>query len=52
MAYVMIVFHGLVGLCMFIGGLRYREQDFRVSGAHLYLTVLFAMATIALVLPN
>jgi Ca2+:H+ antiporter len=51
-AVVMIVCNGLVGLCIFIGGLQYREQDFQVSGANLYLTVLFAMATIALVLPN
>jgi Ca2+:H+ antiporter len=51
-AVVMIVCNGLVGICIFIGGLRYREQDFQVTGANLYLTVLFAMATIALVLPN
>ena len=51
-AVVMIVCNGLVGICIFIGGLRYREQDFQVSGANLYLSVLFAMATIALVLPN
>jgi Ca2+:H+ antiporter len=51
-AVVMIVCNGLVGICIFIGGLRYREQDFQVSGANLYLTVLIAMATIALVLPN
>jgi Ca2+:H+ antiporter len=51
-AVVMIVCNGLVGICIFIGGLRYREQDFQVAGANLYLTVLFAMATIALVLPN
>ena len=51
-AVVMIVCNGLVGICIFIGGLQYREQDFQVAGANLYLTVLFAMATIALVLPN
>jgi Ca2+:H+ antiporter len=39
-AVVMIVCNGLVGLCIFIGGLRYREQDFQVSGANLYLSVL------------
>src|SRR5690242_21026304 len=51
-AVVMIVCNGLVGLCIFIGGLRYREQDFQVSGANLYLSVLFVLATITLVLPN
>ncbi|MGA7808873.1 calcium:proton antiporter [Bradyrhizobium sp.] len=51
-AVVMIVCNGLVGVCIFIGGLRYREQDFQVAGANLYLSVLFMLATITLVLPN
>lgn len=51
-AVVMIVCNGLVGLCIFIGGVRYREQDFQVSGANLYLSVLFVMATITLIMPN
>src|SRR5467141_612650 len=51
-AVLMIVCNGLVGLCIFIGGLRYREQDFQVSGANLYLSVLFVMATITLIMPN
>ena len=51
-AVVMIVCNGLVGICIFIGGLRYREQDFQVSGANLYLSVLFMLATITLVMPN
>jgi Ca2+:H+ antiporter len=48
----MIVCNGLVGICIFIGGLRYREQDFQVAGANLYLSMLFMLATITLVLPN
>jgi Ca2+:H+ antiporter len=51
-AVVMIVCNGLVGLCVFIGGLRYREQDFQVAGANLYLSVLFVLATITLIMPN
>src|SRR6201993_3317859 len=51
-AVVMIVCNGLVGVCIFIGGLRYREQDFQLTGANLYLTVLFVLATITLILPN
>lgn len=51
-AVVMIVCNGLVGLCIFIGGLRYREQDFQLTGANLYLSVLFVIATITLVMPN
>src|SRR5712672_3124101 len=51
-AVVMIVCNGLVGICILAGGLRYREQDFQVSGANLYLSVLFVMATITLIMPN
>jgi len=48
----MIVCNGLVGVCIFIGGLRYREQDFQVSGSNFYLSVLFVLATITLIMPN
>jgi len=51
-AVVMIVCNALVGICIFIGSLRYREQDVQVLGANLYLSVLFILATITLVLPN
>lgn len=51
-AVVMIVCNGLVGLCIFIGGVRYREQDFQIAGANLYLSVLFVLATITLIMPN
>src|SRR5881392_318412 len=51
-AVVMIVCNGLVGICIFIGALRYREQDVQVLGANLYLSVLFILATITLVLPS
>src|SRR5689334_9676670 len=51
-AVVMIVCNGLVGLCILTGGLRFREQEFQVSGANLYLSVLVVLATITLILPN
>src|SRR6204780_5544623 len=51
-AVVMIVCNGLVGICILAGGLRYREQDIQVSGSSLYLSVLFVLATITLILPN
>jgi Ca2+:H+ antiporter len=51
-AVVMIVCNGLVGICIFIGCLRYREQDFQVTGSNLYLSVLFVLATITLVMPD
>ena len=51
-AVVMIVCNALVGICILAGGLRYREQDVRVSGSNLYLSVLTVLATITLILPN
>jgi Ca2+:H+ antiporter len=51
-AVVMIVCNGLVGLCILVGGLRYREQDIQVTGSSLYLSVLLVLATITLIMPN
>jgi Ca2+:H+ antiporter len=51
-AVVMIVCNGLVGLCILVGGLRYREQDIQISGSSLYLSVLSVLATITLIMPN
>jgi Ca2+:H+ antiporter len=51
-AVVMIVCNGLVGICILAGGLRYREQDFQVTGSTVYLSVLIVLATITLILPN
>ena len=51
-AVVMIVCNGLVGVCILIGGLRYREQDIQVSGSSVYLSVLSVLATITLIMPN
>ncbi len=51
-AVVMIVCNGLVGICILAGGLRYREQDFQVTGSNIYLSVLIVLATITLILPN
>jgi Ca2+:H+ antiporter len=51
-AVVMIVCNGLVGTCVLVGGLRFREQKFQISGATLYLSVTIVLATITLILPN
>ena len=51
-AVVMIVCNGLVGTCILVGGLRYREQDVQVTGSSVYLSVLFVLATITLIMPN
>src|SRR5438552_739731 len=51
-AVVMIVCNALVGICILVGGMKYREQEFQISGANLYLSVLVVLATITLILPN
>jgi Ca2+:H+ antiporter len=51
-AVMMIVCNGLVGICILTGGLRHREQDFQITGSSLYLSVLFVLATITLIMPN
>jgi Ca2+:H+ antiporter len=51
-AVIMIVCNGLVGLCVLLGGIRHREQEFQVSGAALYLNVLSALSVLTLILPN
>ena len=49
---VMIVCNGIAGLCLFAGGLRHREQSFRLQGANAALSVLIVLTTLTLVLPN
>jgi len=51
-AVVMLVLHGLAGLCIVVGTLRHREQEFRVEGTNAFLIVLLPMTAITLVLPN
>ncbi|MBS0529965.1 MAG: ionic transporter y4hA [Proteobacteria bacterium] len=51
-AVVMIVCNGLVGLCILIGGLRYREQEFQLAGVNIYLSVLIVFTVITLIMPN
>jgi len=49
---IMIICTGVVGLCLLIGGIRHREQTFRVEGANAGLSALIALATLSLVLPT
>jgi Ca2+:H+ antiporter len=51
-AVVMLVVHGLAGLCIVVGAFRERETEFRVEGANAFLAVLIPMAVLVLVLPN
>src|SRR5215472_1126525 len=51
-AAVMIVCNGIIGICLLAGGLRHREQDFQLRGANAALSVLIALTTLTLVIPN
>src|SRR5215472_4096996 len=50
-AAVMIIFNGVVGLCILVGGLTHHEQAFRVEGAGAGFAALIVMVALSLVLP-
>ena len=50
-ATVMIIVSGVVGICVFVGGLRYGEQEFRIEGAGPAFAGLVTLATLVLILP-
>jgi Ca2+:H+ antiporter len=49
---VMIIANGVIGICVLVGGLRHREQSFRVEGAGPAFAALVALASLSLVLPS
>lgn len=49
---IMIICNGVVGICILVGGIRHREQSFRVEGSGPALAALVAMGTLSLVLPS
>ena len=51
-AVLMIVLNGVVGLALFLGGLRHREQAYNLQGAVAYLSVIAPLSVIALILPK
>ena len=51
-AVIMIVFNGMAGLTLLVGGLRYHEQTYNLQGANAFLAVILPLAMLGLVLPN
>ena len=51
-ATVMVICNGVVGACLFLGGIRHREQSFRIEGAGPAFAALIALSALVLVLPN
>src|SRR5436190_8923834 len=51
-AVIMIVFNGMAGLSLLLGGLRYHEQTYNLQGATAFLAVIVPLAVLGLVMPN
>jgi len=49
---VMIASTGVVGMGLFLGGLRHRKQEVRREGTNALLAVLIALTVLTLILPN
>lgn len=50
-AAIMIITTGVVGICILVGGIAHRVQEFRVEGAGAGLAALIPMSALTLVLP-
>nr|WP_317043398.1 ionic transporter y4hA [Chryseobacterium arachidis] len=51
-AAVMIILTGIIGICIVIGSVRYREQTFTLQGVSTALITLTAVVVFVLILPN
>lgn len=51
-AAVMIILTGMIGLCLLVGGVRFREQSFGRQGVSSALVTLTAITVLTLILPN
>jgi Ca2+:H+ antiporter len=51
-AAIMLILTGIIGLCLLIGGYRYKEQVFVKQGVSAALVALTAITVLTLVLPN
>jgi Ca2+:H+ antiporter len=51
-AAVVIVTNGILGVCLLVGGMRYKEVGFHAGGTNSLLAVLAVLSGLTLVLPN
>ncbi len=51
-AAIMLILNGIIGVCIWIGGVKYHEQFFARSSATTYLVSLVAILIMTLILPN
>jgi Ca2+:H+ antiporter len=52
LAAVMIILTGIIGICLLVGGARYKEQVFSLPGVSAALVTLTAILVLTLILPN
>ncbi len=51
-AAVMIILTGMIGICLLVGGVKYKQQRFSLDGVKAALVALTAILVLALILPN
>lgn len=51
-AAIMIILTGIVGICLLVGGVKYMEQNFVLSGVNTALVGLTVIIMLSLILPN
>lgn len=51
-AAVMIILTGMIGICLLVGGAKFKEQEFSLSGVSVALVALSAIIVLTLILPN
>lgn len=51
-AAIMLILTGIIGLCLLVGGYRFKEQQFVKQGVNASLVALTAIVLLTLVLPN
>lgn len=51
-AAVMIICNGVVGICLLVGGVRHREQVFRIEGTGSGMAALAVLSVLVLVMPS
>lgn len=51
-AAIMIIITGIIGLCLLVGGFRFKEQRFGLFGVSASMVTLTAISVLTLILPN
>lgn len=51
-AAVMIILTGMIGICLLVGGVKFRQQEFSLDGVKAALVALTAILVLTLILPN